>query len=191
MPHACLDIVTPGWELPGWDADFYPSDLPPDWRLTYFANEHPAVLLAAHLWSAPHAVAALETWRGDVPAGFRFYLGLPAGGAGEDQLGRARGALGETLAGLVASSPAVRPAAAGVPVFVEVSGPASVTDESLPAACRAPAAASGDLAADRAWLDAFAGRVGSAGGLVILDGPGLRAADVARWWRLAWLMGVA
>ena len=33
------------WEHPAWNQEFYPDDLPEDWRLSYYANEFPVVLV--------------------------------------------------------------------------------------------------------------------------------------------------
>ncbi len=38
-------VLAVGWDHPAWQGSFYPDDLPADWRLTYYANEVPGVLL--------------------------------------------------------------------------------------------------------------------------------------------------
>lgn len=87
-------IVTPrGW----WDlADaslFYPSDLPEDWRLGYFANAFSAVLLPAATWVQADT-ATLQQWREDVTPRFRFVAEAGRGPKAADQaaeLGRILG----------------------------------------------------------------------------------------------------
>ncbi len=63
-----------GWDHPDWDDQFYPDDLPPDWRLTYYGNEFSQVLIPQRQWAS--ASGAWEGWRDDVDAGFRFVLEL-------------------------------------------------------------------------------------------------------------------
>lgn len=41
-----------GWDYPQWQDEFYPEDLPPEWRLAYYANEFPVVLIPQSYWSA-------------------------------------------------------------------------------------------------------------------------------------------
>jgi hypothetical protein len=45
--HSISLVGTAGWERAGWSADYYPEDLPPDWRLAYYANDCGCVLLDA------------------------------------------------------------------------------------------------------------------------------------------------
>lgn len=99
MPVHHLDIVTLGWDLPGWLGKFYPEDLPPEWRLTYFANEFPAVLIPLRLWAGAD-VRQMRRWAGDVHQNFRFYLELPAR-ADPAAFGSKIAALGNKLCGLV------------------------------------------------------------------------------------------
>jgi hypothetical protein len=40
-------VGTAGWDRQGWAADYYPDDLPPDWRLAYYANDCGCLLLDA------------------------------------------------------------------------------------------------------------------------------------------------
>lgn len=41
-----------GWNHPGWEEDFYPDDLPEDWRLAYYGNEFQIVVVPASYWQA-------------------------------------------------------------------------------------------------------------------------------------------
>jgi hypothetical protein len=61
-----------GWQHAGWEVDFYPDDLPEDWRLSYYANEFHALLLPlSELRSLDCGPQELID---EVPEGFRFYL---------------------------------------------------------------------------------------------------------------------
>ncbi|MEW5837901.1 MAG: DUF72 domain-containing protein [Pseudomonadota bacterium] len=66
-----------GWEHAEWVGTFYPDDLPPEWRLTFYSNEFDAVGLYAAGWMTP-PVAALEQWLEDTHADFRFHLVMPS-----------------------------------------------------------------------------------------------------------------
>ncbi len=61
-----------GWDHSLWQDNFYPEDLPKDWRLTYYANEFAAVLVPQEKWRA--ADVDYEQWAEDVPEDFRFYF---------------------------------------------------------------------------------------------------------------------
>jgi len=61
-----------GWNHAHWTRHFYPDDLPPDWRLSYYANEFSAVLLPENQWR--ENLLLLEEWAFDVGDDFRFYL---------------------------------------------------------------------------------------------------------------------
>ncbi len=61
-----------GWFHAGWLDDYYPHDLPADWRLSYYANEFPVVLVAEAEWCLPEVNAA--HWCEETEASFRFVL---------------------------------------------------------------------------------------------------------------------
>ncbi len=66
-----------GWEHDDWAGHFYPADLPPDWRLTYYANWLRGVLVPGELWDGVDG-AVVRTWAEDCDEAFRFVLELPA-----------------------------------------------------------------------------------------------------------------
>lgn len=45
-------LGTLGWERPDWLGGYYPQDLPPDWRLAYYANDCGCVFLPADTWGS-------------------------------------------------------------------------------------------------------------------------------------------
>lgn len=184
MSGVGVAILTRGWMLPGWAGRFYPDDLPPEWRLSFFANHFPAVLVPAADWLAagPNGLAA---WAAEVPSRFHFYLEHPDGPGDAVLVAAAVGVLGDALAGVVAPrAPAL--ASPGVPVFV----PAAQAAPGLGIWESARFAPAGGLRARRHWLaDLAAGS--TAGALVILDGEAAQAAELRQWWELAWLSGLA
>lgn len=70
-------IGTRGWEDPAWNGSFYPEELPPDWRFTYYSNQLRAVLVPAERW-ADTTEAEVRDWTEDSDRAFRFVLGVPA-----------------------------------------------------------------------------------------------------------------
>lgn len=66
-------IASLGWDHTGWCGAFYPDDLPPEWRLAYYANEFRAVVVPAALWRAADTAMAAQ-WVADTAEGFRFLL---------------------------------------------------------------------------------------------------------------------
>ncbi len=66
-----------GWEHPEWVGRFYADDLPPEWRLTFYANEFDAVGLYAAGWMNP-SIETLEQWIEDTREDFRFHLVMPS-----------------------------------------------------------------------------------------------------------------
>lgn len=186
MPGAGLDIVTRGWELPGWAVSFYPKDLPRDWSLTFFANEFPAVLVPAHLWMGAGR-AKMEAWAGDTHPGFRFYLELPARPAEARLLETVKARLGGKLVGLVGNGKP--PPGPLPPCFRWQSG--------IPNSCRGASAIAWtaprphlDPPEARAWLESLALLLNGRPGLVVLDGGTVNADDLHRWLHLAWMLGV-
>lgn len=179
-------VVAPcGWEaLPDAD-DFYPDDLPADWRLTYFANTLPAVLLPWSAWQA-QPPAILQGWRDDVHGSFRFFLEVPrlpvTDAARMAVAARAAAALGPALGGWVASTLAVAP---GSPVGC--SAPAAAGMPPAAYAVVVPSELQGDLRAATAWLRALAAAEGGPPRLLLL--PAAATATLTAWQHLLALLG--
>lgn len=70
-----ISVAALGWLGSEWDS-FYPEDLPPEWRLDYYANEFFAVVVPHAEWSVLSDETLLG-WQGAVPEAFRFYWELP------------------------------------------------------------------------------------------------------------------
>ncbi len=183
-----MDIVTCGWDLSGWEREFYPPDLPADWRLTYFANEFPAVMMPRAYWAKADE-SSLRVWSEDVPEDFRFYLQTSGIGADLPGCELAREGLGAKLAGLVSPAGATPPLPASC---FQIPGQANALPEGgcLPA-WRVPDACARDLRAGRAWLESLNTQGLGGPGLLVLANDDIRAEDLRRWWHLLWLMGAA
>ena len=120
------------WRHPGWHGLWYPEDLPQEWRLAYYANEFPALLVMVNAGEEE----APEAWSDELPDRFRLLLA----GAGAPALAeRAAAALGERFGGVVVEATLWRP---GAPP------PAPARHGVVPAGPHTPAAL-------RAMLEAF------------------------------------
>jgi len=92
-----------GLDAPNWDRDFFPEDLPEDWRLGYYANEYPGILVPAAIWAQSPDV---EGWVEDVPEVFEFHFQIRAAMPDESlaRLIQAAEILGPRLKGLLLDS---------------------------------------------------------------------------------------
>ncbi len=82
---ATLSLGLVDWRHARWQGDYYPEDLPVDWRLGYYANECGCVLLPVAAWPGVDA-DELEECVDDLPDSFRFYLQV--GGAATELAGQ-------------------------------------------------------------------------------------------------------
>lgn len=95
-----LLIGASGWSHPVWQTEFYPDGLPAEWRLGYYANEFPVVLVTAREWALHEADAA--HWCEDTDPSFRFVVEIIAQTAAAIQLELDRIAtLGERCIGVI------------------------------------------------------------------------------------------
>lgn len=70
-----IAVGSRGWDHDHWAGSYYPHDLPPEWRLGYYANEFRGVLLPAPALAAAGA-QTLTGWLDDMPEGFALWLEL-------------------------------------------------------------------------------------------------------------------
>lgn len=122
---AYLVVGARGWEHPRWETQFYPDDLPSDWKLGFYANEFRCVLVPAEEWiNADDAV--LEQWADDVDADFSLFFELPDT---PQLLPEGLESLGSVLTGFVASTKAEqiwRPVLEDWPILTPISDGHSV-----------------------------------------------------------------
>jgi len=71
-----VKIGAVGWQHENWDQDYYPDDLPADWKLDYYANELNCVLLKADLWQSA-SEDEIENWNDSIHEYFQFCLEMP------------------------------------------------------------------------------------------------------------------
>lgn len=183
----CILPVRTGWDPSPGDADFYPDDLPEDWRLTFFANALGAVVLDVDAWGQVDA-GRIAQWVRDVPASFAFYLRHDPGAVAVAESAEVRARLGERFGGWILCSDQGH---AG-----DLYGPAYVLLESVSAAagsrasalaCTVPAGLDTDLRAARRWLEGLAAGARGRPALALMGGA--RFEDVRRWQSLVELLG--
>ena len=76
-PNYTCYVGALGWEHEDWIGNFYPDDLPADWRLTYYNNFFTCCYLHYAAWG-PQPEATLAQWLADTLPGFRLVLEMPA-----------------------------------------------------------------------------------------------------------------
>lgn len=135
MPEKARDyavrIGAAGWEHPAWSETFYPEDLPPEWRLAYYANAFPVVLMPARRLAAA-GDGEIADWRELADTGFRVLLEAAPHEIDSGLLERVKG-LGDTAGGWVLGegdgtgleAALAELAGAGLPVALENGAPAA------------------------------------------------------------------
>lgn len=68
-----LIVAARGWNYSSWYGNYYPDDLPEDWRLSYYSNEFRAVVVPASEWLEVDPVE-IERWVDDTHEDFVFFL---------------------------------------------------------------------------------------------------------------------
>lgn len=120
-----LRVFARGWDFDAWQQDFYPQDLPEDWRLGFYANEFRGVLVPDAVWRQAGA-AELADWFGDLAAPFAVYLEINAAVPAE-RVATLQAALpAGLLQGLVLVAAGFEAPDWGVPVYrdADAAGPA-------------------------------------------------------------------
>ena len=68
-----LSLGANGWQHSHWMDDFYPDDLPEDWRLTYYSNEFNSILLPVSCWQS-ESEPDCDDWLDNVHEEFEFFV---------------------------------------------------------------------------------------------------------------------
>lgn len=144
-----LHIMSCGWDYSDWLGAFYPDDLPDDWRLTFYANEFPGVLVPETDWLEADS-AELAAWAADVEEGFRFYLEITQADNFDACQQRASD-LGELIGGIILVNGTSLPGLLNYPVYQAVYAGETFGNE-VPAAVILASHALGDLKSQRDLL---------------------------------------
>jgi len=75
MRHAKPEIRVGarGWEYDQWKTEFYPEDLPQDWRFSYYSNEYNTVLVPWQ-YREQYTASDWRDWVDDAQTNFQFYV---------------------------------------------------------------------------------------------------------------------
>ena len=100
-----IDVGTWGWDQVGWTQDYYPPDLPADWKLSYYANHFETVYVPAQQQTGL-SEELVRQWQQEAGERFEFSAECPAAviGGGQTALEDWLDAwlcLGENLVGVV------------------------------------------------------------------------------------------
>jgi hypothetical protein len=99
-----MELGSWGWDWDAWEGVFYPQDLPKDWRLGFYANEFPLVVIPGERAALLEMTTLLE-WDRDLPPQFEFLVEAPkalrADGQGRGRMIKTLAALGGRLRGLL------------------------------------------------------------------------------------------
>lgn len=89
-----------GLDAQNWDRDFFPEDLPEDWRLDYYANEYSGILIPQDVWAQDPEV---EDWIENISEDFEFHFQVPVDIQDKslEHLIQAANSLGPRLKGLL------------------------------------------------------------------------------------------
>lgn len=92
-----------GWTHADWDNDYYPEDLPEDWRLDYYSHHFQFILMQINEWLHV-SPSDIEQWLDDVNDAFEFFLAIQPeaiDNAAIKQIATIKAGLGKRLRGLV------------------------------------------------------------------------------------------
>ena len=102
MSNRTLEVGACGWQHSSWDTNFYPEDLPEDWRLDYYSHNYNVLLMPVADWQSA-SVDDVEQWLSDVKSNFDFFLSINEmpNAAQLKQLEMLQSMLTDKLAGIV------------------------------------------------------------------------------------------
>ena len=127
-----------GWQYPEWSGEFYPDDLPEDWRFSYYSNEMQAILVPFD-YLRHYSKEEWAEWVEDTPSDFAFYVEL-SGAASWYEVSAILEVIGVQLKGIVividklpdieALASLIKHAKAMAPVCIHSSGD-KVSDQDM------------------------------------------------------------
>jgi hypothetical protein len=180
--------VRTGWDPSPGDADFYPNDLPEDWRLTYFANAINAVALDADTRGHIDRRRVAQ-WSRDVPESFAFYLHHALCAEAFSASAEVEMLLGERFGGWILGSDQSGAGCLREPSYLLLGSVSAAADSPASAlACTVPTGLVRDLRAARRWLEELASAAQGRPTLALLGRA--RFEDVRRWQSLVELLGL-
>ncbi|MEW6677573.1 MAG: hypothetical protein AB1421_06600 [Pseudomonadota bacterium] len=82
MQARLVRLGVAGWLWPAWEDGFYPADMPPEWRLTYYNTQFSCVFLTRGQWKQL-SPREWEIWAEDTHDEFLFLLETQNNGGNE------------------------------------------------------------------------------------------------------------
>lgn len=70
-----IKVGARGWNFEQWNGEFYPDDLPEDWRFSYYSNEFQTVLIPSYFLTQ-FSLEDWQEWIDDTEKDFWFYVEL-------------------------------------------------------------------------------------------------------------------
>jgi len=94
-----MRVGSRGWQYSDWVGEFYPDDLPEDWRFSFYSNEFHSILVPYEAL-AQYEVDDWVDWAEDTQKNFSFYVEI-AGTASWNEVEPYLDALGTQLKGVI------------------------------------------------------------------------------------------
>lgn len=103
--HYCY-LGSIGWDKPEWVGVFYPEDMPPEWRLSFYNTHFSCVYLPYVLWHKVD-IGELAQWRDDTLERFCFLLEPPPADASDEDKARLAALAPKALLAAPRTGPAI------------------------------------------------------------------------------------
>lgn len=107
-----------GWEHAAWLGNFYPEDLPAEWRLSFYNTEFECVYLPYAFWQ-PQTDAVFLSWKRDTLPHFRFLLECP-NDIREGEIDSAQARLGASLGDKAVLLDSAAPSVIALPANIDL-----------------------------------------------------------------------
>jgi hypothetical protein len=170
-----LMVGTVGWDHDDWVGEYYPDDLPRDWRFGYYSNDYRSVLVPEDHWPMDH-LSLVQEWLADSSEEFRFVLQLPSpllasvNTARLDDFLRQIGELSDRTAGLLLSMTHLNIDLAALSSILDIVSPRASVCVELPESLSASSEADALLRntnAGRCWYPAAEPAPAAGGALMV------------------------
>jgi hypothetical protein len=119
---ARVRIGTMGWQFENWNKSYYPEDIPPQWKLGFYANDFTAVVVPESLW-VDVELNQLAEMAEDLHEDFALYFQINSLPPSDDKINQVKTDFSENFYGfLVEAGIDFSPAAIGDNGFIFPSG---------------------------------------------------------------------
>jgi len=98
-PKLEIFVGARGWQYPDWSGEFFPDDLPEDWRFSYYSNEQQAILVPFD-YLCRYTKEDWAEWVEDAPGEFAFSVELSST-ASWNEVSSVLDVIGDRLKGII------------------------------------------------------------------------------------------